>query len=425
MREEQNKVGQKIIDDFIENKLPVKQLAQKYGYSKSYTNSILNGSRCKLCVRPNNMKKLLQQNKQIVSAKIDQETAQQIINEFCSGSSTYELADKFGLWQTSICNLVSGRAWKQCFRPNNIQEIIKSRNEKGWLKNNHNDYLHKQYPQLTEEQNEILIGSLLGDGTIKLGSLNCSFVKKQCKKYKVYVDWHLDKLSLYSSKIHEIHSDDKLICQNGIIEHIKTENRLIGYRFYTHQHPVFTKFRNKWYPEGNKIIPTDLKLTPLSIAIWFCDDGNNSFNNREAQIATQSFTFDEADFLCELIKEFNIQPSIMTKISAKTGRKQPILKCNSKSYDNLIELIKPYVIWDCMSHKIKWRPAMEQWQISGKLTEDDVLQIFKLSEIHKQHKIANIFNVHKNTISSLLRGDSWKHLQHLNTYIPKSIRSNK
>ena len=78
-----------------------------------------------------------------------------------------------------------------------------------------------------------------------------------------------------------------------------------------------------------------------------------------------------------------------------------------------------------MSHKIKWRPALEQWQISGKLTENDVIEIFNLSQTRKQHEIASIFNVHKNTISSLLRGDSWHHLQHLNPYIPKSIRSFK
>ena len=30
-----------------------------------------------------------------------------------------------------------------------------------------------------------------------------------------------------------------------------------------------------WYPEGRKIVPADLEtLTPLSLAVWFCDDGN-------------------------------------------------------------------------------------------------------------------------------------------------------
>jgi len=66
---------------------------------------------------------------------------------------------------------------------------------------------------------------------------------------------------------------------------------------------------------------------------------------------------------------------------------------------------------------------MEQWEYSGKFTECDVLKIFDLSKTHKQYEISEIFGVHKNAISSLLRGDTYKHLQHLNPYIPKSIRS--
>lgn len=356
-------------------------------------------------------------------AKITQETAQKIIDEFCQGNSSYELADKYDLWQTSICNLISGRSWPKCKRPDNIKELIKFRHEKGLFKKGMK--YHIDVSPLADFQNEIIIGSLLGDGHIrKLPCVNTSFSKSQCKKYKQYIDWHNKMLKPYSSTISKIYSDEKLIAVKGglIVERRKVKKYLAGYSYNTHQHPVFTDLRNKWYPNSKKIVPTDLKLTPLTIAIWFCDDGSNSFDHRYATIATQSFTVTEAEFLCELLQEFNINPTIMIKVSPKTGIRQPILKIHSDSYDNLIELITPHVTWKCMAHKIKWRRAIKQWEYSGKLTEENVLKIYEMSKTHKQYEIAKMFGVHRNIISSLLRGDSYKHLSEHNPYIPKSRR---
>lgn len=357
---------------------------------------------------------------------ITQQTAQRIIDEYCQGSSTYELADKYGLGQTSICNLISGRTWSQCERPENIKDLIEARHKKGLFKSGCKDHLHEQYPPLTIKQKEILMGSLLGDGCLHKTyptHPNSYFGKKQCKKYKEYLDWHLDELSPFSNSLQREYSEEQLVAiKGGLIERHKVPKYLAAYIFRTCSHPIFTEMRKEWYPQGKKIIPLNLKLTPLTIAVWFCDDGNNHFRNRESQIATQSFTMEEANFLCQLLREFEVKPSVTIKISSKTGVEQPILKCNSTSYDNLIDLIRPHVIWGCMSHKIKWRKAKKQWEYSSNLTEQDIFQIYELSKTHKQHEIAKKFGVHKNTISSILRGDSWQHLSEFNPYIPKCRR---
>jgi Mor family transcriptional regulator len=63
-------------------------------------------------------------------SKITQEIAQKIIWEFCEGQSTYDLADKYRLWQTSVCNIINGRTWSKCIRPENISAFIKERQQK-------------------------------------------------------------------------------------------------------------------------------------------------------------------------------------------------------------------------------------------------------------------------------------------------------
>jgi hypothetical protein len=343
-------------------------------------------------------------------AKITQQTAQRIIEEFCQGASSYELADKYDLWQTSICNLISGRTWANCVRPKKIHEIIEERHKKGLFEKGRK--CHIDVPLLTEVQSEIIVGSLLGDGTIKTGSSNCSFSKKQCAKYRNYIDWHHKVLNPYSSRIAEFHSTERLVGDKGIIvERRKVERYLAGYSFWTHQHPVFTDLRHKWYPEGKKIVPPDIKLTPLTIAIWFCDDGNNSFSHREAKIATQSFTKKEGEHLCDLLHDFGIRPKIDIKVSPKTGTKQPILKMNSTSYDNLIDLIKPHVPWDCMSHKIEWRPAKKQWEYSGKFTLEEIAEVKELRKVKSAKEIAQLFGVHVNTIYAIVSGRSWANVE--------------
>ena len=87
------------------------------------------------------------------------------------------------------------------------------------------------------------------------------------------------------------------------------------------------------------------------------------------------------------------------------------MKVNSQSYDTLINIIKPYVEWDCMKHKINWRPAKKQWEYSGKFTEDQITEIRDLREAKSAREIANQFEVHVNTIYAIVSGRSWKHME--------------
>ena len=338
--------------------------------------------------------------------KITQEIAQQIISEFCLGSSSYDLADKYDLWQSSICNLISGRTWIKCQRPENIKEIIKERHEKGHFKKGRADALHQSYPPLTERQMEIMIGSMLGDGhlhKLSKNKPNSYFSKQQCKKNKEYVQWHCEELSPFTKCIHLTFHKTKMVCENGVIAHVPTEKYLGGYIVTTCSHPIFTELRCKWYPKGVKVVPDDLVLTPLSIAIWFCDDGHNNYKNREALICTNSFTVLEVEGLCELFHDFDIHPSIIFQ-----KPEQPIIRVNSKSYDNLIHLISPHISSDCMKYKIKWRRAKKQWEVHGKFTVEQIIEIRELRKIMPAKQIAKHYNINVNNIYDVISGRSYK-----------------
>jgi len=103
-----------------------------------------------------------------------------------------------------------------------------------------------------------------------------------------------------------------------VISPISSEAILTG-----NQNPDSNKVSIKQYTENTthntdifstkyvKVIPTNLEeyLTPLSLAIWFSDDGSKF--GKSAKFATNCFSLDELKFLCDILhSKFNIRTSI-------------------------------------------------------------------------------------------------------------------
>lgn len=153
--------------------------------------------------------------------KITQKQAQEIIDLYLGGIEPKNI-NKLNLSLASIYNIINGTTWKQCSRPENINNIIIDRAKKARNKFN--------FPFLTEKQKSILIGSLLGDGDIKLGKLNHSFTKKQKSDRLEYLQWTFKELEPYSGNILKIYSDDKLFWEDGMMKRKKLETKEhIGY----------------------------------------------------------------------------------------------------------------------------------------------------------------------------------------------------
>lgn len=284
----------------------------------------------------------------------------------------------------------------------------------------------KDEMKLLPYQLEIIIGSLLGDAHLSQNPYSEWFFSKGQSKYDIrgkdkrsYLDWHFDVINPLSKVIYD-----------GIIRRSKKsittlkQDKYLKYVFHTHAHPCFFELAEKWYKmDGDqwmknkknkhiKIVPQDLKLTPLSLCVWLMDDGFCYPKDANAILCTHGFTVEEVDFLVERLK-------IDLNITAKRRiewRGYPIIYIGRESYFDMIEMIKPYVKWDCFQYKIDTttynkKPHRGETHSRSKITEEDVKKVFELRKSGMLQKdIAVHLGLSKPAISLILSGQLWKHL---------------
>ena len=127
-----------------------------------------------------------------------------------------------------------------------------------------------KYPSdFTDVQQQIFNGAMLGDGSLTKSSdsINSSFAILHGKMQIDWLYWKMDKFSKF------IETD------------VGESERYKNAHFKTVRLPIFSKEELKWYKRNEdggyilrkgrrvKMVPEDLKLTPLTVAVWFFDDG--------------------------------------------------------------------------------------------------------------------------------------------------------
>ena len=179
---------------------------------------------------------------------------------------------------------------------------------------------------VTSRQEEILIGSLLGDAHI---TVRGQIQFEQSIHQKEYLLWkHQELLSISYKNVSFVKRFDR-----------RYQHETVSYRFWTRQY--FISWRQKYYLKNKKIIPRDIQLTPLSLAIWYMDDG--CYSDNKCIIATDGFPKEDICFLQKLLLDkLNITSSVKNKSKILIKR---------KSINIFFSLVRPYII-SSMLYKI-------------------------------------------------------------------------
>lgn len=153
---------------------------------------------------------------------------------------------------------------------------------------------------LTDEQKNVIIGSLLGDGSIikhkKCKNSYFSYVSSQ-KEHVDYIYYFIKELMTERYKDGPVKSETF---------DLRTNKTYVSYSIRTKNNICFKNIRNEWYKE-KKIIPENLILNPLICKIWYLGDGGILKSKRHVasnyiKLSTDGF---EPKYVLNIIKKLN------------------------------------------------------------------------------------------------------------------------
>ena len=187
-------------------------------------------------------------------------------------------------------------------------------------------------PKISQRQKEIIIGKLLGDGHAETQTEGRTYRLKfeHSYKQKEYVDWLYQELKSIASGTPSI----KKQSVNGI--------NYMKYWFNTITSSSFRFYAQQFYCNRKKKIPQLIHkwLTPLTLAVWFMDDGSIKSKNHKAKIInTQSFSKEDIERVIKVIAD---KYGVKSKLRKQKEGYQIYLL--SETIDKFEEIIKPYIV---------------------------------------------------------------------------------
>lgn len=237
---------------------------------------------------------------------------------------------------------------------------------------------------LSEQTIALILGSLLGDGSLKIhpGYSNARFSFRHSMKQQSYFDWKVDQLR-------EISGNKSVFLQkpDGYSKSAKLRYKSIALPALTEIYDLTHKrkrfvIKRKWLNLMND----------LSLAIWWLDDGSLVSNTRKGVICTDGFDEASVKLLAQYLKVvWNISTSVGTVKKKKDSLQDQYFRLwirSGEELKKLLRIIAPHVHQMDMLYKLlilyKDSELQQRW-ISElvSLTEFSEEEITSLAEKRK------------------------------------------
>ena len=139
---------------------------------------------------------------------------------------------------------------------------------------------------------EILIGELLGDGSLSCRS-PVSARYSHTSKHRKYLSWLKEKMS----------KEGIVFGQTSICT--ANKDKYTGYALRSRSQIELKPFYDLFYPNRKKIVPSSLRLTPRICLHWYLGDGHKPKNRKHLLLFPLSFHISSVKSLADQLLEFN------------------------------------------------------------------------------------------------------------------------
>lgn len=189
----------------------------------------------------------------------------------------------------------------------------------------------------TQRQKNIALGSLLGDAYLRPSGKSFSLSFTHGEKQKAYLDW----------KLNEFHN---FVIQESYYCSLREfRGNLPTYSFSTVTHPYLNDLHALCYPHGKKFVSYEWleQLSPLSLAVWYMDDGSINKRYHTIVLCTNSFSYDEQVLIIDFLAA---RYGIEAKLESRRNN-QTVLRINASQRYRFFDIVSPHIP-DCMSYKL-------------------------------------------------------------------------
>ena len=208
----------------------------------------------------------------------------------------------------------------------------------------------KRYGQiaLSETTKQILLGGILGDGSLKIGARynNARYCERHGLKQYAYLSW----------KVH--HLRDELGGSLVIRRPDATGySRLEKCHYQSRVHPGLTALHHLTHQCNAKRLRRRWlnHVDALALAVWWFDDGCLNARTRQGVFCTDGFTYDEIALLARyLLVDWNVASQIKpSQTEPNAGKRRRYrLHLDRQNLDRFLNIILPYTPVRTMLYKV-------------------------------------------------------------------------
>jgi len=195
-------------------------------------------------------------------------------------------------------------------------------------------------PELDELQSMLIAGSIIGDLSIKHSEAwthaRCDFAHGPNQ-----IDYLRYKKDIMA----------KFVTMD-INSKYNKEFDSVTFYFSTITHPIFTRLREEYYPNGVKVVTDKLlnRLNPFSLSVWYMDDGSlhiSNSNSRWISMHVEGFDPDSQVRILSWLNDNRYEAKFRND-----GKGHRFIVLNSIGTRRLIDTVEPHII-PCMQYKIR------------------------------------------------------------------------
>lgn len=197
------------------------------------------------------------------------------------------------------------------------------------IKNNDDVILIQKIYNIPQFVKDVLIGKMLGDGSLSNNSVQFSHKVEN----NDYLEYTLNSLGFLKGKKQ---TDTISGYGTAMVRGRSKSNKAIELLF------------KNWFKNNKKIVP-NIKLSPISLAFWYMDDGSlchTTTQQDRALFATCGFDEKSVDNLIKALDELGLKG-----IKFLSDNKYWRIRLNYKDADKMFKMIAPYICSD-MKYKL-------------------------------------------------------------------------